>query len=119
MKIFVGNFPLETTDDELRELFEKHGEVVSARIVRDKHSGESRGFAFVEMPTLAEALDAIKNLNDSDFGDRTLNVSGARPKPQASRGGYRSGGGHRRNDGRRRGGGSRKRSGRRGGGRGF
>lgn len=82
MNIFVGNFPFETSEDELRTPFEEHGEVTSVQIMREKHSGESRGFAFVEMPVLAEAREAVARLNESDFKGRSLNVSEARPKPR-------------------------------------
>jgi cold-inducible RNA-binding protein len=118
VNIFVGNFPFETTEDELRTPFAEHGEVASVQIMREKHSGESRGFAFVEMPVLSEAREAVSKLNESDFKGRNLNVSEARPKPRLSFDGHGHGHGHghggpRRRDSKRKGsrkGGSKRRS---------
>ncbi len=88
-KIFVGNFSFQTTDSELRSLFEPHGAVDSVTIVTDRDTGRSRGFAFVEMANNSEADAAILALNGSDFGGRPLTVNEARPK--ADRGGSRGG----------------------------
>ena len=78
--IYVGNLSYQSTESELRELFEQHGEVASAKIITDRDTGRSRGFGFVEMASEAEAEEAIKQLNGADFGGRTLVVNEARPK---------------------------------------
>ncbi|MCH7732444.1 MAG: RNA-binding protein [Candidatus Marinimicrobia bacterium] len=95
MNIYVGNLSIETTEDDLREAFEKFGNVESATIIKDRYSGESRGFGFVEMPTKAEAQSAITELNGKELKDRALNVNEARPRSEGSRGGGRRGGGRR------------------------
>jgi RNA recognition motif-containing protein len=89
MNIYVGNLDHETTDDQLREAFEAFGEVASATVIKDKYSGESRGFGFVEMPDRKEAQAAIAEMNGKELGGRTLNVNEARPRSQ--RGGDRGG----------------------------
>ncbi len=99
-KIFVGNFSFQTTDGELRSLFEPHGAVDSVTIVTDRDTGRSRGFAFVEMANNSEADAAILALNGSDFGGRPLTVNEARPK--ADRGGSRGGHNNRRDNSRSR-----------------
>jgi RNA recognition motif-containing protein len=116
MNIFVGTFPLDTSEESLREAFEHYGEVASVQIIRERRTGESRGFGFVEMPLISQARAAISELDGCDFHGRSLNVSEARPPsgPPRGKGGAR---GRRRHDMRRRGG--RKRGGRRGGGWGF
>ena len=85
--IYVGNLPFTTTEQELQQLFEAHGAVSEVNIIRDKFSGESRGFGFVEMPTDDEAQAAIAGLNGSDFGGRSLNVNQARPRTEGGGGG--------------------------------
>ena len=112
MKIFVGNLPYNTDDNELRTMFEPFGEVLNVEVIRDRLSGESRGFGFVEMPVKNEAVAAIRALSEKEVDGRALQVNEARPRPSAGPG--RSGGG-RRHDSRRRGGGSRKGGRRRGG----
>lgn len=93
MNIYVGNLARETTEAELRQAFEAFGQVSSVAIIKDKYSGESRGFGFVEMPNTAEAQAAIAGLNGKDLGGRTLNVNEARPREdRGSRGGGRGGG---------------------------
>lgn len=82
VKIYVGNLPHTTTDQELREAFEVFGEVRSAKIIKDKVSGQSRGFGFVDMPDRSEALAAINGLNGQTFGDRILTVNEARPREE-------------------------------------
>ena len=91
MNIYVGNLSFKTTDDEHRQAFEAHGEVSSVNIIRDKFSGDSRGFGFVEMPSDDEAQAAIAALNGSDMSGRNLNVNQARPR--TDRGGRGGGGG--------------------------
>jgi len=93
MNIYVGNLSFETTEGDLREAFEAFGQVTSATIIKDKYSGESRGFGFVEMPTKTEAQAAIDGLNGKELKGRTLNVNEARPRSEGRRGG--GGGGKR------------------------
>ncbi len=102
MNIYVGNLSRETAEEDLRKAFESHGQVSSVNIIKDKFTSESRGFAFVEMPTQSEAEAAINNLNGSELQGRTLNVSQARPREDR---GNRSGGGGFRGRGDRGGGG--------------
>lgn len=82
MDIYVGNLPYQAGDQNLRELFSKHGTVASARVIADKFSGESKGFGFVEMPDKAEATAAIQALNGQDFMGRALRVNESQPKPK-------------------------------------
>jgi RNA recognition motif-containing protein len=96
MNIFVGNLATGVTEDDLRQEFEGFGKVASARIIKDKFSGQSRGFGFVEMPELAEAKAALEGLNGKDFKGRNLTVNEARPQADRPRGG---GGGGRRSFG--------------------
>jgi RNA recognition motif-containing protein len=84
-KIYVGNFPYTTTEDELRELFEQHGTVQSLDLIRDRRTGRSRGFGFVEMDD-TEAAAAIAALDGKEIGERTLRVSEARPRQESGRG---------------------------------
>ncbi|HSV86496.1 MAG TPA: RNA-binding protein [Levilinea sp.] len=91
MNIYVGNLSYQTTEDDIRQAFAAHGEVTSASIIKDKFSGESRGFAFVEMPNSAEARQAIQVMNGADLGGRALKVNEARPREEG--GGRRGGGG--------------------------
>ena len=100
MNIYVGNLSYNTTDDQLREAFEAYGQVTSATVIKDKYSGRSRGFGFVEMPSNEEAQAAIVGLNGAEMDGRSLTVNEARPRSE--RGG---GGGGRRGGGRGRGGG--------------
>ncbi len=95
MNIYVGNLSRELTEDELRQAFEPFGQVTSVNIIKDRYSGESRGFGFVEMATKSEAQAAINGLNGTSLGERTLSVSEARPRTEGGRGGgsYGRGGG--------------------------
>lgn len=79
-KLFVGGLPFSTTDDELKELFAAHGAVASATVVRDRDSGRSKGFGFVEYENDEEGKKAQEALNGSDMGGRTISVDMARPK---------------------------------------
>lgn len=79
-KLFVGSLPWAIDDNKLAELFSKFGTVVSAQVVKDRETGRSRGFGFVEMSSEAEAQEAIKQLNGSDMDGRKLIVNMARPK---------------------------------------
>ncbi|OGH73443.1 MAG: RNA-binding protein [Candidatus Magasanikbacteria bacterium RIFCSPHIGHO2_02_FULL_51_14] len=94
-KLFVGNLPYTTTDDDLRNLFAQAGTVQSANVVLDKMTGRSRGFGFVEMSSDEEAQNAIQTLNGHDLGGRQITVNEARPMESRPRGGggYRGGGG--------------------------
>lgn len=107
--IYVGNLPFETTQSQLEELFAPFGQIKSARIVMDRETGRSRGFAFVQMAQDSDADQAISALNETDFNGKRLRVNEARPREErprtgggfgGSRGGYGSprsgnGGGYR------------------------
>ena len=93
MNIYVGNLSHQTTEDELREAFEAFGQVESANIIKDRYSGESRGFGFVEMPSKEEAEKAVEEMNGKDLMGRALNVSEARPRREGGGGRGRGGGG--------------------------
>jgi len=90
MNIYVGNLSNDVTDEDLRQEFEEFGQVTSATVIKDKFSGESRGFGFVEMPSKEEASEAITSLQERDLKGRKINVNEARPRP-AGRGGGRRG----------------------------
>lgn len=79
-KLFVGGLPFATTDDELKELFAAHGTVSSASVVRERDSGRSKGFGFVEFENDDEGKAAEQALNNSELGGRTISVAQARPK---------------------------------------
>src|SRR3981189_213387 len=85
-KLYVGNFPYETGEAELQDLFARAGTVGTLKVMREMAPGRARGFAFVEMSTEDEAQKAITELNEYQLGGRSLSVNEARPKP-ASRGG--------------------------------
>ena len=87
--IFVGNLSFNTTEDELRQLFESYGQVDRVSILTDRETGRSRGFAFVEMTNTEEGDKAIAGLNGSQLGGRTINVNEARPKAERAGGGGR------------------------------
>lgn len=89
-KLYVGNLNYDTTEDTLREVFEKHGTVESVNIITDRQTGRSRGFAFVEMSSEEEAKSALKKLNGTEVDDRTLKVDEARPRRNRSGSGPRS-----------------------------
>ena len=90
-KLYVGNLPFETSDQDLGDLFATVGTVDSVNLVRDQATGRARGFAFVEMASDEDAQKAITQLNNHSLGGRTLTVNEARPK--ASGGGGRGFGG--------------------------
>ncbi len=79
-KLFVGGLPYSTEVEEIRELFTQAGEVVSANIIRDKFTNQSRGFGFVEMATEEQAADAIQRFNGVQLGGRSIVVSESRPQ---------------------------------------
>ena len=84
-KLYVGNLAYSATEDDLRKLFTQAGEVQSVSVIKDRDTGRSKGFAFVEMSTQAEAEKAISLLNGSSFHDRPLTVNLARPREDRTR----------------------------------
>jgi RNA recognition motif-containing protein len=80
MNIYVGNVFLAVTEDDLRQAFEAFGQVISAKIIKDRYTGNSRGFGFVEMPNHQEAKSALSGLNGKDLKGRALKVNEARPR---------------------------------------
>ena len=95
MNIYVGNLSYEVTEEDLRQAFGAFGQVESINIIKDKYSGESKGFGFVEMPDKAEAQSAIEGMNGKELKGRMLMVSEARPRSEGRRGGGRRGDGRR------------------------
>jgi RNA recognition motif-containing protein len=93
MNIYVGNLAREVTDEDLREAFEAFGQVNSATVIKDRFSGESRGFGFVEIPSKNEAQTAITEMNGKELKGRVVNVNEARPKTNRGGGGGRGRGG--------------------------
>jgi RNA recognition motif-containing protein len=93
VNIYVGNLSSDITEEDVRGAFEPFGQVESAKIIKDKYSGESRGFGFVEMPSADEAKAAITGLNGKELKGKTLNVNEARPRTERPRGGGGGGGG--------------------------
>jgi RNA recognition motif-containing protein len=96
MNLYVGNLPYRITEDQLRAAFEEYGQVSSCTIIKDKVTGQSKGFGFLEMPEHDEAEAAINNLNGRDLMGRKINVNEARPRENTrgdSRGGDRAAGG--------------------------
>ncbi len=79
MKIYVGNLPHAVSEEELQKLFEQYGQVLSVKVIKDKFTGSSRGFGFVEMGSDDEANQAISELNGKEFEGRTLRINEARP----------------------------------------
>jgi len=98
MNIYVGNLPYSATEEQLKNMFGQYGEVTSASIIKDRDTGRSKGFGFVEMPDNSAAEAAIQALNEADMNGRNLKINQARPKEARSdsrprggdRGGYRS-----------------------------
>ncbi len=86
-KLYVGNLSYTTTEDDLRSLFAQAGTVKSVTLIKDRDTGRSRGFAFVEMETQAEAQKAISQFHGAPMQDRTLTVNLARPREERPRGG--------------------------------
>ena len=83
--LYVGGLSYEATEAELRQHFEQFGEVDSAKIITDRDTGRSKGFGFVEMATQEAAEEAIKQLDQTEFGGRTITVNAARPKTENNR----------------------------------
>ncbi len=90
--IYVGNLDFGTTEDELRSLFEAYGQIERITLVRDRATGQPRGFAFVEMVNDGEAEKAIQAVNGTELRGRALNISEARPKREHAGGGPSRGG---------------------------
>ncbi|NEX16458.1 MAG: RNA-binding protein [Halochromatium sp.] len=82
MRIYVGNLKYAVNDKTLREMFSEFGEVASADVIKDKFSGQSKGFGFVDMPNQSEAEDAIRALNDTMQDGRKLTVNEAKPRTE-------------------------------------
>jgi RNA recognition motif-containing protein len=80
MNISVGNLSYNVTEDELQTLFGEHGKVTSVNLIKDKYSGDSKGFGFIEMEKQSEAENAIKQLNGHSMGGRSITVNAARPR---------------------------------------
>ena len=100
MNMYVSNLGFQVTDEELKSLFDKFGEVISAKVIVDRETGRSRGFAFVEMPDQA-AQEAIKELDGKQIDGRAIAVSQARPKSDSGGGNRGGGGGYSRDRGNR------------------
>src|SRR5690242_17627487 len=111
-KLYVGNLAFQTTSQDLQQLFAQAGTVESASVIEDRDTGQSKGFAFVEMSTEEEAQAAIEQFNGKEVAGRTLKVNEARPRENRGGGGGRGFGGNR-------GGGGYGGGGNRGGGGGF
>jgi cold-inducible RNA-binding protein len=95
MKLYVGNLSFETTENDLQDLFEKHGQVSEVALMMDRMTGKSRGFAFVTMNDKAQADAALAALNGQQVGGRALTVNEARPREERGGGARPSGGGNR------------------------
>ncbi len=95
MNIYVGSLSYKATEEDLRKEFEGFGQVESVNIIKDRYSGESRGFGFVDMPNKDEAQSAIEGLNGRELKGRKISVNEARPRSEGYRGGGRRGGGRR------------------------
>ena len=80
MNIYIGNLSYDATDETIREAFESFGQVTSARVIKDKYSGQSRGFGFVEMAMQSQAQTAIKSLNGKELLGKEMSVNEARPR---------------------------------------
>ncbi len=92
-KLFVGGIPFSTTDDELSDAFSAHGTVASAKVITDRDTGRSKGFAFVEFESDEEGKAAEKAMNGSDMGGRSITVNEARPREERPRRDFNGGGG--------------------------
>jgi RNA recognition motif-containing protein len=93
MNIYVGNLSYSVTEEDLRTAFSAFGQVASVSIIKDKFTGQSKGFGFVEMPSKEEAQAAIAGMNGKELKQRALNVNEARPRTDDRRGGGGGGGG--------------------------
>ena len=91
MNLYVGNLPYRMSEDQLKEAFEEYGQVASCTIIKDKVTGSSKGFGFLEMPERTEAEAAINGLNGRELMGRKLNVNEARPRTEGGGGGASAG----------------------------
>jgi RNA recognition motif-containing protein len=91
IKIYVGNLSFDSSEDDLKGLFETYGAVDSAKIIMDQYSNRSRGFGFIEMQNREEGLKAIQSLDSKDLGGRALKVNEARPRTNSGDGRRSSG----------------------------
>ena len=89
MNIYVGNLSRDVSEEDLRQAFEAFGQIATVAVIKDKFSGESRGFGFVEMPSKDEAQSAIDGLNGKELKGQSLNINEARPRSEDRRGGGR------------------------------
>ena len=119
MNIYVGNLSWSMTDDDLSNLFSQYGSVTSAKILKEKNTGRSKGFGFVEMEDDEAAKTAIASLNESEVQGRKLIVNESQPRPEGGGGGYKKSGGGGYGGGGRSGGGGYGGGGRSGGGGGY
>ena len=86
-KLYVGNLSFDSTEADLKDLFGQHGSVESVAVITDRETGRARGFAFVEMSEASAAQDAIRALDGTDFGGRSIKVNEARPRGDGGGGG--------------------------------
>lgn len=93
MNIYVGNISFEASEDEVLALFSSYGEVTTVNLLKDKFTGQPRGFGFVEMASDGDAQKAIQELNGRELRGRKLTVNQARPREERGGGGYNRGGG--------------------------
>jgi RNA recognition motif-containing protein len=92
-KLYVGNISFKATEEDIKELFARSGEVESVKIITDAHTGNPKGFGFVEMATVEDAKKAIDELNGTTFMERAITVAEAKPQePREKRGGFGGGG---------------------------
>jgi RNA recognition motif-containing protein len=101
MNIYVGNLSYDATDETIKQAFEPFGEVTSARVIKDKYTGQSRGFGFVEMSMQSQAQEAIKNLNGKELLGKQISVNEARGRADQGRTGGQGGRGRMDDSGRR------------------
>lgn len=101
MNNYVGNLSNDATDETIKEVFESFGEVTSARVIKDKHTGQSRGFGFIEMPTQSQAQMAIKGLNGKELLGKSIIVNEAHSRADQGRNGGQKGRGRMGYSGRR------------------
>ncbi len=94
-KLYVGNLPFSSTEEDLRSVFERHGSVESVNVITDRETGRPRGFAFVEMSEESAATDAIRARDGSDLGGRNIKVNEAQDRQRGGAGGERGGFGSR------------------------
>ena len=95
MNIYVGNLPKTVEEETVRKLFEEHGEVTEVKLIKDRFSGELRGFGFIEMPSKTDAQKAIQEVDGTELEGQTLIVNEARPRSDRSGSRQRGGGGSR------------------------